>query len=65
VIKLINQSDCTMYHNIVSSMPDNLKYKDGEGFISALSTKRVTICFTPDVRKYYNGMAVYSIFLHY
>jgi hypothetical protein len=55
VIKLINQSDCTMYHDIVSSMPHNLQYKDGKGFISAFSTKRVTICFTPDERKYYNA----------
>jgi len=54
VIKLVNQSDVTMYHDIVSSMPDNLHYKDGQGFISANSVKRVTICFTPDQRKYYN-----------
>lgn len=54
VIKLINKSNCTMYHDIVSSMPGNLKYKDGEGFIAGMSTKRVTICFTPDERKYYN-----------
>mmetsp|Transcript_9855 Transcript_9855/g.22507 ORF Transcript_9855/g.22507 Transcript_9855/m.22507 type:complete len:1836 (-) Transcript_9855:105-5612(-) len=54
VIKLVNHSDCTMYHNIVSSMEKNLEYKDGKGFISAFSTKRVTICFTPSERKYYN-----------
>jgi cilia- and flagella-associated protein 65 len=54
VIKLINRSDCTMYHNIVSSMPNNLNYKDGEGCIAGNSTKRVTICFTPSERKYYN-----------
>ena len=46
-IKLINHSDVTMYHNLISSMPKNLHYKGGEGYLSAFSTKRVVICFTP------------------
>lgn len=54
VIKLINRSEVTMYHDMLSSMPNNLSYKDGKGYLAAHSTKRVTICFTPESRMYYN-----------
>jgi hypothetical protein len=35
VIKLINNSDSTMFFNMQSNMPDNIKFHDGHGVLPA------------------------------
>ena len=35
-------------------MPENVSYQDGKGLLPAYSTRRVTLCFTPASRLYYN-----------
>ncbi len=35
-------------------MPENVSYQDGNGLLPAYSTRRVTLCFTPASRLYYN-----------
>ncbi len=54
VIKVVNNSDSTMYFNMESNMPNNVAYKDGTGVLPAFASKRVTVVFTPSVRMYYN-----------
>jgi len=54
VIKLINNSDSTMFFDMQSNMPDNINFQDGHGVLPAYSTKRVTVGFTPAARVYYN-----------
>lgn len=54
VIKLINNSDSTMFFKMESNMPKNIKFQAGQGVLPAFSTKRITVGFTPAARVYYN-----------